>query len=142
MHNTESGLNRLQNALKSKLFSGKKLLENRAKFYKKYDEVNKQLTDLELQLSELINDNYNIDAIALKERNDLVKKLKRNLHEIFNQINEVEVFGTEFIQTTGVGSKRRSTDLETLASNGETIAQITRQLLDLHKRYVRFFYLI
>lgn len=137
MRNTENGLNKLQNALKSKLFSGQKLSENRAKFHEKYGEVNKKLNDLESQLLTLFN-NYDYNADILKMHNDLAKKLKRDLYKIRDQIDEVDVLGTEFIQVTGVGSKRRSMDFETVAGSGETIGQITRQLLDLRKRYVCF----
>lgn len=140
MRTTESSLNRLQNVLKSKLSSGQKLSENRAKFHKKFDKVNEKLQNTDLQLLTLF-DNSVIDTDVLKERNDLAKKLKRDLHEIRNEIDEVEVLGTEFIQATGVGSKRRSMDLETVAGSGETIGQITRQLLDLRKRFVSCFFL-
>lgn len=137
MHNFENTLNRLQSALKSKLNSGQKLSKNRIRFHEKFDQVVNSIVSIERVIEELKPIPLELEVLQLKH--DTAQNLKFQLRIIRQELDEVENLGTELINLAGVTSKRKSMDLETVSGSGETIGQITRQLLDLKKRQVNLF---
>lgn len=143
MKNIEAGLNRLQNAFKSKLSSGERILENCQKFNAKFEEVDAQLRSVEVQLPSLLQISL-LDADLLVKLRGRGNQLRIDLNEVGESIYELDLLGVQFTQSVGsvtVASKRRSMDVESMiqnatGTNSEALSRITRQLFDLRKRRV------
>lgn len=134
MRNTQHGLNRLQNALKLKINMGEKHSEIRFRFHEKFDQVSNSLANIKEFIESLNPISLQLDV--LQQKAEKSQDLKSELRFTRQQLDEVENLGTELIHSSGISSKRRSMDLETVSGSGETIGQITRHLFDLRKRQV------